>query len=48
MINFEEELMNFEPSLEVEEAEEEIYSRDITDLNDILMEIMREKDNLRR
>jgi len=48
MIDFDEELKKFQPSLEVEEAEEEIYSRDITDLNDILMEIMREKDNLRR
>ena len=42
MINFEEELKKFQPSLEVEEAEEAIYSRDLTDLTDILQEMMKE------
>ena len=37
MIDFEEELKKFQPSLEVEEAEEAIYSRDLTDMTDILM-----------
>lgn len=45
MIDFEEELKKFQPSLEVEEAEEAIYSRDFTDMTDILMEMMREKHN---
>ncbi|MCI8634946.1 MAG: hypothetical protein HFJ05_05020 [Eubacterium sp.] len=45
MIDFEEELKKFQPSLEVEEAEEAIYSRDLTDMTDILMEMMREKHN---
>lgn len=45
MIDFEEELKKFQPSLEVEEAEETIYSRDLTDMTDILMEMMREKHN---
>ena len=45
MINFEEELKKFKPSLEVEEAEDEIYKRDLTDLTDILLEMMREKNN---
>lgn len=44
MINFEEELKNFEPSLEVEEAESVIYNRDLTDVTDIIAEIMRERN----
>ena len=32
MINFEEELKNFHPSLEIDEAEDAIYNQDLTDL----------------
>lgn len=42
MINFEEELKKFKPSLEVEEAEDAIYSRDLTDMTDIMQEIIKE------
>ena len=42
MIDFEEELKKFQPSLEVEEAEEAIYSHDLTDMTDILKEMMKE------
>ena len=42
MIDFEEELKRFQPSLEVEEAEEAIYSHDLTDMTDILREMLRE------
>ena len=42
MINFEEELKNFRPSLEVEEAEAAIYNRDLTDVTDIINEMMNE------
>lgn len=42
MINFEEELKKFHPSLEVEEAEEAIYNHDMTDMMDILREVMKE------
>ena len=42
MINFEEELKNFKPSLEIEEAEQAIYSHELTDMTDVLKEIMRE------
>ncbi|MBU5473453.1 hypothetical protein [Roseburia sp. MSJ-14] len=42
MINFEEELKKFKPSLEVEEAEDAIYDRDLTDMTDIMQEIMKE------
>lgn len=48
MINFEKELKNFEPSLEVEEAESAIYNHDLTDVTDIITEILRdvkEKEN---
>ena len=42
MIDFEEELKKFQPSLEVEEAEEAIYNHDLTDMTDILKEMMQE------
>lgn len=41
MINFEEELKNFQPSLEVEEAESAINNRDLTDVSDIISELLR-------
>ena len=40
MIDFEEELKKFKPSLEVEEAEEAIYNQDLTDMTDILREMI--------
>jgi hypothetical protein len=42
MINFEEELKKFQPSLEVEEAESAIYNHDLTDVADILTEMIRD------
>lgn len=42
MIDFEEELKKFQPSLEVEEAEEAIYSQDLTDMTDILKEMLKD------
>ena len=42
MINFEEELKKFHPSLEIEEAEDAIYNQDLTDMADILVDIMKE------
>ncbi|MCI9416926.1 MAG: hypothetical protein HFI82_05870 [Eubacterium sp.] len=45
MIDFEEELKKFQPSLEVEEAEDAIYGRDLSDMTDILLEMMRERHN---
>ena len=42
MINFEEELKNFKPSLEVEEADSAINNRDLTDVTDIINEMMKE------
>ena len=42
MIDFEEELKKFEPSMEVEDAEDAIYNRDLTDMMDILQEMVKE------
>ncbi len=42
MINFEEELKKFHPSLEVDDAENTIYNQDITDMADILVNLIRE------
>ena len=39
MLDFEEELKLYEPSIEVEEAENAVNSRDLTDLTDILREM---------
>lgn len=43
MINFEEELKNFQPSLEVNEAEMALQDRDLTDVPDIIAEILRDR-----
>ena len=42
MIDFDEELKKFEPSMEIEEAEDSIYNRDLTDMMDILQEMLKE------
>lgn len=42
MINFEEELKNFKPSLEVEEAEQAIYNHELTDMTDVIQEMLQE------
>lgn len=42
MINFEEELKNFKPSLEVEGAEQAIYNHELTDMTDVLQEILQD------
>lgn len=45
MINFEEELKNFKPSLEMEDAESAIYNHDLTDVTDIIAEMMRQQQD---
>ncbi len=42
MINFEEELKKFHPSVEIEEAEDALYNQDTTDLADVLVEVVKE------
>ena len=44
MINFEEELKKFHPSLEVEDAEEAIYNQDMTDMADLLVKMIKESE----
>lgn len=40
MLNFEEELKKFKPSLEVEELERAVYDEDLTDMTDILRDMI--------
>ena len=48
MINYEEELKKFTLSLDVDEAEGAIYSRDLTDVIDILKEMLKESSDSER
>ena len=40
MIDFEEELKKFHPSLEVEDEEDAIFNQDLTDMADILIKMI--------
>ncbi len=44
MINFEEELKKFHPSLEIDEAEDVIINHNLTDFTDILVEMVKEQE----
>ena len=43
MINFDEEIKNFKPSLEVSKIEDSIVKSDITDMQDIMLELLKEQ-----
>ena len=43
MINFEEELKKFHPSLEIDEAEDVIINHNMTDFTDILVDMVKEQ-----
>ena len=43
MINYEEELKKFQPCLDVDDAEGAIYKQDLTDVIDILKEMLKEQ-----
>lgn len=43
MLDFEEELRKFKPSLEVEEIEDAVYQEDLSDVTDLLKQIMDQK-----
>ena len=45
MINFEEEIKKFHPSLEVEDAEEAIYNQDLTDMADLMVKVIKESES---
>ncbi|MCB6415276.1 hypothetical protein OCV99_00290 [Dorea acetigenes] len=40
MLDYEEELKKFQPSLEVQDIEEAVYQEDLTDMSDILREMI--------
>lgn len=42
MINFEEELEKYEPSLDVEQVEQAVYNNNFTDVTDIIRELITE------
>lgn len=42
MINFDEEIAKFQPSLEVDQAEELINNNDLTDMTDIINNMIKE------
>ncbi len=42
MLNFEEEVKKFHPSLEIEDAEDAIYNSHVSDITDILVEMLNE------
>lgn len=41
MLNYEEELKKFKPCLDVDEVENAIYNQDLTDVIDILKEMLK-------
>ena len=42
MINFEEEIKKFHPSLEIEEAEDASYNNNISDITDVMIQMVEE------
>ena len=40
MLDFEEELIKFKPSLEVEDLEDAVYQEDLSDMTELLREVM--------
>ena len=44
MLNYEEEVRKFKPSLEVEDIEDAVYQEDLTDMQDIVKEVMAKKE----
>ena len=47
MLNYEEELAKFQPSLEIDQAEEAIMKNDLTDLSDLLEQVVTGKKERR-
>ena len=45
MIDFNEEVAKFQPSLEIDQAEEAIFNNDMTDLSDVIDTIVRGTGN---
>ena len=45
MLDYEEELKKFQPSVEVEDIEDAVYQEDLTDMSDILREMIEQTNN---
>ena len=45
MLDFEEELKKFKPSLEVEDIEDAVYQEEMTDVMDLLNKVMEQQKN---
>ena len=43
MLDYEEEIKKLKPSLEVEEIEDAVYQEDLTDMTDLLKQVMDQK-----
>ena len=43
MLDYEKELKNFKPSLGVEEIEDAVYQEDLSDMTDLLKQVMDQK-----
>ena len=43
MLDYEEELKKFKPSLEVDDIENAVYQEDLTDMTDLLKQVMVQK-----
>ncbi len=43
MLDYEKELKNFKPSLEVEEIEDAVYQEDLSDMTDLLKQVINQK-----
>ena len=43
MLDFDEEIQKFQPSLEVEDAEDAIYKNDVSDITDLINKIIEGK-----
>lgn len=44
MLDYEEELKKFKPSLEVEDIEDAVYQEDLTDVTDLLKQVMEQNN----
>lgn len=48
MLDFEEELEKYQPSLEIDQAEEAIYRNNLVDVTDIIRDVVQEMKNRNR
>ena len=48
MLDFDEEIKKFQPSLEVEDAEDAIYNNDVPDITDLINKIIDGKFEIRK